>query len=67
MMFADQEPHDHRALLATIHQAAAQIGHATLAMRASDAARAEAHAANALRSLNVASDELRFGPVEVSA
>ena len=67
MMVVDQEAHDHRALLNVIHEAAAQVGHATLAVRAGDVARAEAHAANALRSLNVVSDELRFGPVEVLA
>ena len=64
-MMAECDTPDHRALLRVIHEAAAQVGHATLAARAGDAARAQAHNTNAIRALNVVTDELRFGAIEV--
>ena len=62
---AEFDTPDHRALLRVVHEAAAQVGHATLAARAGDAARAQAHTTNALHALHVVSDELRFGAIEL--
>lgn len=61
-MITDKEPHDFGALLRVVHEAAAQVGHSSLAARAGDTTRAQAHNTNALRALNLVTDELRFGP-----
>lgn len=61
----EREPQDYSALLIVVYEAASQVGHATLAARAGDAVLAQAHASNAQRALNVLSDELRFGAMEV--